>query len=362
MRTIEKKFKDALAAIPAPGCGCHASLLGTANLGIMAGLDDNAILAEIRSAIPAGKRRVADREIMDAIQRAHKDTVPLAANAPRQRPVPPPRRSPAERLAAILKDSPEAAEKLKAKIIDAGGRELDLFSADVWEQSPIRIQAAARLEKYPFSEDGVQLLTGLYDPADILFIGTGRECGQEQRDHIKTAEQWIAFFQDRFSQIAAMPETAQETALKHLGDIYPLIIPNPLSGREESTKDGEKTTMRGDACVKTFRFAVLESDSVPFPQQGALLRGLCRMLDCKICAVIFSGGKSFHAWVKLSGIATLADWEREIKNKFFQILGKIGFDGACCNAARLSRFPGMFRADKAQFQKLLFLAPEGSAV
>ena len=359
---IEAKFRDALAAIPAPGCGCHASLLGVANLGIMAGLDDNSILAEIRNAIPAGKRRVADREIMEAIQRAHKDTVPLAENAPRQRPVPPPRRSPAEKLAAILRDSPETAEKLKAKIIDAGDNAVDLFGADTWEQSPIRIQAAARLEKYPFSEDGIQLLTELYDPADILFIGTGRECGQEQRDHIKTAAQWIAFFQDRFSRIAAMPETAQETALKRLGGAYPLIISNPLSGRVEPTKDGEKMTLRGDACVKAFRFAVLESDSLPFPQQGALLRGLCRMLDCKICAVIFSGGKSCHAWIRLDGIRTLADWEREVKNKLFQVLGKIGFDGACCNAARLSRFAGMFRSDKGKFQRLLFLAPEGGAV
>lgn len=361
MRSIDEKYLNALSAIPAPGCGCHAALLGVANLGIMAGRDDNTILSEIRNAIPAGKRKVADREIWGAIQRAHKDTSPFDANVPRPRPVPP-RRSPAERLAAILKSSPETAEKLKSRIIDAGDKEVDLFGADVWEASAIRIQPSEKLGNSPYAEDGIQLLSALYRPEDILYIGNQTERGKEQQNHVKTVSEWIAFFQDRIAKIAAMPENAQIQALQRLGDAYPLIIPNPLSGRSESTKDGEKQTLRGDACVQSFRFMVLESDSLSFPQQGALLRGICRLMECKVCAVIYSGGKSCHAWIKLDGISNLDEWEKEVKGKIFAVLGKIGFDGACCNAARLSRFAGMFRRDKEKFQRLLYLAPEGGVI
>lgn len=361
MRSIDEKYLNALSAIPAPGCGCHAALLGVANLGIMAGRDDNTILSEIRNAIPAGKRKVADSEIMDAIHRAHKDTIPVDANVPRPRPVSP-RRSPAERLAAILKSSPEKAEKLKSWFIDAGDKEVDLFGADVWEASAIRIQPSGKLKNSPYAEDGIQLLSALYRPEDILYIGNQMESGQEQQNHVKTVSEWIAFFQDRIAKIAAMPENAQIQALQRLGDAYPLIIPNPLSGRSESTKDGEKQTLRGDACVQSFRFMVLESDSLSFPQQGALLRGICRLMECKVCAVIYSGGKSCHAWVRLDGISNLDEWEKEVKGKIFAVLGKIGFDGACCNAARLSRFAGMFRRDKEKFQRLLYLAPEGGVI
>lgn len=54
MRKIEERYREALATIPAPGGGCHVALLGVANLGIMAGLDDNTMLAEIRASVPAG--------------------------------------------------------------------------------------------------------------------------------------------------------------------------------------------------------------------------------------------------------------------------------------------------------------------
>ena len=361
MRNIDKKYLNALSAIPAPGCGCHAALLGVANLGIMAGRDDHTILSEIRNSIPAGKRRVADREIMAAIHRAHKDTIPFDANVPRLRPVPPQRRSPAEKLAAILKSSPETAEKLKSWIMDAGDKEVDLFGADVWEASAVRIQPSVKLKNSPYAEDGILLLRALYRPEDILYIGNQTERGKEQQNHVKTVSEWIAFFQDRIAKIAAMPENAQGQALQRLGDAYPLIIPNPLSGHRENTKDGARQTLRGDACVQSFRFMVLESDSLSFPQQGALLRGICRLLECKVCAVIYSGGKSCHAWVRLDGISNLDEWEKKIK-EHFAVLGKIGFDGACCNAARLSRFAGMFRRDKGKFQRVLYLAPEGGVI
>ena len=109
MRKIEERYREALSTIPAPGGGgCHAALLGVASLGVMTGRDDNTMLAEIRANIPAGG--------------AHKDTAPMDQNNPRPRPIPPPRRTPAERLAEAIRN-PEQAAALQARMVEAGGRQ-----------------------------------------------------------------------------------------------------------------------------------------------------------------------------------------------------------------------------------------------
>lgn len=73
MKEIEKRYRKALANIPAPGTGCHPALLGVANYAVMAGRTDDEALAEIRAAIPSGTRDVPDNEILEAIDRARRD-------------------------------------------------------------------------------------------------------------------------------------------------------------------------------------------------------------------------------------------------------------------------------------------------
>ena len=63
------KYIDKLNSIPAPGNGCHAALLGAANLGILDGVSAEEIFYHIRGSIPAGKRKVTDKEIQEAIIR-----------------------------------------------------------------------------------------------------------------------------------------------------------------------------------------------------------------------------------------------------------------------------------------------------
>ena len=117
--------------------------------------------------------------------------------------------------------------------------------------------------------------------------------------------------------------------------------------------------MRGDSCVKSFRYIVAEFDALPMEKQGAVLRGLCNLGLCKIAALIHSGGKSCHAWITCDGIDNVNDWARIVKEKVFPVLTALGVDRACSNPARLSRLPGVFRSDKANWQKLLYLAPGG---
>lgn len=354
MRIFEERYREALETIPAPGGnGCHPALLGVANLGIMAGLDDNTMLAEIRASIPAGGRKVHDREIKEAIQRAHKDTAPMDQNNPRPRPIPPPRRNRAELIGEAAK-SESVAKNIQEKVIEAGGGSLDPEGADVWEASPVRIEA--RSEQFPFSGDMLPILEHLYRPDDVLFIGSRYDSGA---DHVKPAADWLAFFRRALAWIEKQPFPQRQGHLARLGDKYPHIIPNTLTGRAEATRSGDRQTMRGDACIKSFRYIVAEFDALPMEKQGAVLRGLCNLGLCKIAALIHSGGKSCHAWITCDGIDNADDWARIVKEKVFPVLTALGVDRACSNPARLSRLPGVFRGDKANWQKLLYLAPGG---
>ncbi len=70
-QTLFDRYQDHLASLPSPGGnGCHGALLGAANLGIMAGRSLEQIFADLRAAVPQGKRIVTDREITDAVNRA----------------------------------------------------------------------------------------------------------------------------------------------------------------------------------------------------------------------------------------------------------------------------------------------------
>lgn len=67
------RYTEKLQTIPAPGTGCHVALLGVANLGTIAGLSPEQIHADIRRNLPPGNRKITDREIQDAIQKAFAD-------------------------------------------------------------------------------------------------------------------------------------------------------------------------------------------------------------------------------------------------------------------------------------------------
>lgn len=356
MPTIEERYRAALAAMPAPGGGgCHAALLGVANLGIMTGRNDDAILSDVRLHVPAGRRKVADCEIMDAIHRAHKDTAPLNGTAPRPRPMPPPRRTYAEQVADMLRN-PEKAAALQAYIIAAGGGELDPEGADVWEASPVRIEAYSG--RFPYAGDMLLLLEQLYQPDDVLFIGNRYDAG---RENIRTAADWLAFFRHALAWIGKQPAEERQGYFEQLGSQYPHIIPNVLTGQPGAAQSGEKQTLRGDDCVRAFRYIVAEFDELPILKQGAILRGLCST-GCRIAALIHSGGKSCHAWIICKDVSSVDEWRKIVKSGLFPMLAASGMDKACSNPARLSRLPGVFRSDKSQWQRLLYLAPEEGAL
>ena len=96
--------------------------------------------------------------------------------------------------------------------------------------------------------------------------------------------------------------------------------------------------------VTKFRFALVESDTLPIPEQDALFR----KLQLPIAALVHSGGKSLHAIVRVD-----ADSYEEYRKRvdfLYDFLGKQGvnIDRQNRNPSRLSRMPGITRNGNRQ--------------
>ena len=150
-------YEAALQSIPAPGAGCHPALLGVANLGAKAGLDPNQIVADIRSAIPSGKRRVGDREIQDAVAKALREKGEGWNGERRGSGL-----SRATRQDHARRQRAEKAAREQAKrTIDAIPR---ANPVELWERSPVRLTNDPR-------EDAQLLLRGLFNSDERVWVG-----------------------------------------------------------------------------------------------------------------------------------------------------------------------------------------------
>lgn len=302
--------------IPPPGCGCHSSLLGIANLGALAGLSAEKIFSDIRKAIPLGARRVPDHEIREAVNKAVADHGGKSCRVYTPRPVP------------VVRDGKTALRKIisQAKIHT---------EADLLEQSPIRLGEEPQM-------GAILLLETLYKDNDKICIGDRYSKGIIG-DTIRDRDEWISHFHNE-------------------GTTAPFIIINPLTGIPTAKKVGDGFTLRGDGNVAAYRHALVEFDTISREDQ------ICFWSAAKlpVVALIDSGGKSIHGWLdvqKLTSIETPEEWAIQIKGRLYnQMLAPLGIDTACCNPARLSRLPGHFRSEKGAWQRLLWLSPEGRPV
>ncbi|MCX6908162.1 MAG: hypothetical protein NTY01_08975 [Verrucomicrobia bacterium] len=320
------RYEEAVASLPASGGGgCHAALLGVANLGAIAGVAADQCASDLRAHV-RGSRHVSDGEIKAAVAKAFTEH----GNGQRR-----PRH--AYLSSSTARPGLDAGKMLRG-ILDKGD---GAGEADVWELSPVRLD-------WPAEADATRLLRILYKSTDRVFIGTRYDSGAE---HVHTVADWITAFETG----VPVPEH---------------IIPNPLRGEPGMTKDG-KPSFRADACVARFRFAVLEFDSIPQPLHGpveapgpwpreAQLEFWAGALayNWPVAALIDSGGKSVHAWLTVDA-ADAAEWTAAVEGALFgEFLVPLGVDAACKNEARLSRMPGHFRREKGRSQRILYLNPD----
>lgn len=123
-----------------------------------------------------------------------------------------------------------------------------------------------------------------------------------------------------------------------LGDYNPdvgaWIRFNPLDGKGVKNEN-----------VTDFRYALVESDSMELEKQNALVREL----ELPIACLVYSGGKSVHAIVRIDA-ATYEEYRKRV-DYLYSVLKKNGMeiDTQNKNPSRLSRMPGVERKGHKQF-------------
>lgn len=120
--------------------------------------------------------------------------------------------------------------------------------------------------------------------------------------------------------------------------------PNPKAGAWVRFNPLDGNGIRNDN-VTEFRFALVESDSIPLPKQHAIMREL----ELPIAAMVYSGGKSVHAIVKIEA-GDYAEYKRRVEY-LYKVCDKNGLkvDTQNKNPSRLSRLPGVLRNGHKQF-------------
>ena len=308
-------YHQSLTEIPLPGTGCHTALLSVANRGIIAGADPTTVINDIEHHIPPGQRTVPRREIEEAVKKAVTDRgnwTPSCYTYSAQ--------APGKGQPRI--DGRKLFEAFRAKGAGFG-------EPDYHDLSPVRLPTPNT--PGDLSLDTPYLLRSLYAPDESVFIGG---CN-DGKANVRTVAEWLRYFDAGNER----PE---------------LIMPNPLSGRPGQTHDG-KSSYRCDAAVASMRYAVMEFDNVSIDEQYEFWAGF----SLPIVAVIHSGGKSLHIWLRVD-CPDYETWQREVKGRLYgQYFKPMGVDGACANPARMSRLPGVVRQDAGNWQRLCYLAPKG---
>jgi hypothetical protein len=109
---------------------------------------------------------------------------------------------------------------------------------------------------------------------------------------------------------------------------------NPLDGKDVKNEN-----------VTDFRYALVESDSMPIDRQNAILREL----ELPIACLVHSGRKSLHAIVKIEA-ADYSEYRKRV-DYLYEVCKKNGLtvDTQNKNPSRLSRMPGIMRNGHKQF-------------
>lgn len=123
-----------------------------------------------------------------------------------------------------------------------------------------------------------------------------------------------------------------------LGDYNPKagawIRFNPLDGSGVQNKN-----------VTEYRYALVESDDLELEKQNSIIREL----ELPVAVLMYSGGKSLHAIVKIDA-ADYREYQKRVEY-LYEICAKNGLkvDTQNKNPSRLSRLPGCVRGDKKQY-------------
>jgi RecA-family ATPase len=189
------------------------------------------------------------------------------------------------------------------------------------------IDAKAELPK-PIADGCRELLRACFREGEGIRI-VPASLGDDQRElpegegHTLTREEWLERLDKKGGDPNGIFSSAEKTG------IY--IAVNPL-----------KVGCTKDADVTDFRHALLEFDDIPIPDQWDLIK----KSNVPCAALIHSGGRSIHAWVRI-GASDKAQYDERVKT-LFDHFAEYGIDFKNKNPSRLSRLPFCVRFDKRQ--------------
>jgi hypothetical protein len=202
--------------------------------------------------------------------------------------------------------------------------DFNVSEADVWEMSPVRLDGKPQ-------DDFKLVCDWLFKPGELLNVVTDFELDANNKPRpagkgiTRPREEWLA---------SGLP------ACKAGG----WMRMNPVDGQGVA-----------DSNVTSFRFALLECDTLPLDLQ---LRLLAR-LPLPVAMILKSGKRSLHAWIQVDA-PTLDDYRARV-TKMLELLAPVGVDTKNKNASCLSRLPGGCRELDGELeqklQRVLYLNP-----
>ena len=317
-------------ASPAPMGQRHDQAKNIAFSLIGNGLAPEAVFVQLRSTYP---RDVADKELQDLIAWAvSKNPQPYGyaykARSYTTRP-----------LQVTVKPERVNAEQATANAVK-WLRDFRCDECDLWHASPWR-----PLEDWKW--DSMMLLAGLYGKDEhinvVIDYTVETKAGGSLKANPKGAgktllrDDWLRSIREH-----GAPQSKAGAWIR----------PNPV--KEHGSGKGGAIC---DADVVSYRFTILESDLLT----AELALSLFARLPLPIAAILSSGGKSPHAWVKLDCLN--AEEYREKVERIYALLARFGLDPNNTNESRLSRLPGAQREIGKQGdggQRLLYLNDEAS--
>ncbi len=188
----------------------------------------------------------------------------------------------------------------------------------------------------PTTVSAADYLLSLYRRGDVLFITSKKKARRPDiLARIDAPEMW----KERLEQLAEgeNPE----------GVWY---VPNSVTG-ESITKEG-KQSWRSQQNVNRFEYFVFEADVLTDAEQLKLLAAL----PLPIVAIYFSGGKSYHALIRVNlENPAREDWQKWVE-RLKKPLVERGADAAMFQIQQMCRLPQCRRG--ARWQQLIYLNPE----
>ena len=183
------------------------------------------------------------------------------------------------------------------------------------------------------AQELIRYLNALFAPEDYVGYVTETFLSEDGRrlptrgNYDRTAGQLVAALERCGDDIGAV-----------LGDYDPAagawIRFNPLDGRGVKNQN-----------VAAYRFALVESDSTDLGEQNAIIREL----ELPVACLVYSGGKSLHAIVRIDA-DSYEEYRRRV-DYLYAVCEKNGLkvDKQNRNPSRLSRLPGAVRNGHKQF-------------